>query len=103
MRAGPEGPAIARQDGGSVLNAVRRMLSRPSMNRSGRLARLVLCLALLPLIAAAAFTGTARVRAAEQVYFPETGLTLSNEHGFLDYWRAHGGLAQFGYPRTPEI
>ena len=41
--------------------------------------------------------------AAEVVYFPETGLTLSDEHGFLDYWRANGGLAQFGYPRRPEV
>lgn len=62
-------------------------------------ARLLLALLFLaPLLAPA---GPAR--AAESVYFPETGLTLSNEHGFLDYWRAHGGLAQFGYPRTPEI
>jgi glucose/arabinose dehydrogenase len=40
---------------------------------------------------------------AEEIYFPETGQTLSDEHGFLSYWRAHGGLAQFGYPRTAEL
>ena len=32
----------------------------------------------------------------QQVYFPQTGHTLAAE--FLAYWRAHGGLAQFGYP-----
>ena len=31
-----------------------------------------------------------------QVYFPETGHNLGGR--FLDYWRANGGLAQFGYP-----
>ncbi|MGA7729740.1 MAG: PQQ-dependent sugar dehydrogenase [Chloroflexia bacterium] len=36
------------------------------------------------------------------ITFPETGVTLSNAHGFLGYWQAHGGLAQFGYPLTPE-
>lgn len=37
-----------------------------------------------------------------EITFPQTGMTLSNAHGFLDYWQAHGGLAQFGYPLTPE-
>jgi subtilisin family serine protease len=32
----------------------------------------------------------------ERVYFPETRHSLSAE--FLRYWRANGGLAQFGYP-----
>jgi beta propeller repeat protein len=30
------------------------------------------------------------------ILFPETGHTLSGR--FLDYWQAHGGLAQQGYP-----
>jgi hypothetical protein len=34
------------------------------------------------------------------VYFPETGHNLHT--GFRDYWEAHGGLAQFGYPLTEE-
>jgi beta-lactamase class A len=33
-----------------------------------------------------------------QVYFPETGHTVSGK--FLAYWEDHGGLAQFGYPLT---
>ena len=37
----------------------------------------------------------------QRVYFPETGHTLA--YGFLDYWRANGGLARFGYPRTEEF
>jgi glucose/arabinose dehydrogenase len=63
----------------------------------------VRCLLLALLVAPlAAVARPARGAAAESIYFPETGLTLSDEHGFLSYWRAHGGLAQFGYPRTPE-
>lgn len=31
-------------------------------------------------------------------YFPETGHWLRDE--FLAYWDSHGGLAQFGFPRT---
>jgi glucose/arabinose dehydrogenase len=45
--------------------------------------------------------GTAQ--AAESISFPQTGQTLSDDHGFLSYWRAHGGLAQFGYPLSPEV
>jgi spore germination protein len=37
----------------------------------------------------------------DRVYFSETGHTLA--YGFLDYWRANGGLARFGYPRTEEF
>ncbi len=35
------------------------------------------------------------------VYFPETAHNLHT--GFRDYWDAHGGLAQFGYPLTEEF
>lgn len=34
-------------------------------------------------------------------YYPETGHTVG--HGFLDYWRANGGLEVFGYPLSDEI
>src|SRR6476469_6888204 len=36
------------------------------------------------------------------IHFPQTGVTLSDTHGFLTYWQSHGGLAQFGYPIAPE-
>ncbi|HKP54809.1 MAG TPA: PQQ-dependent sugar dehydrogenase [Chloroflexia bacterium] len=39
---------------------------------------------------------------ADDITFPQTGMTLSDAHGFLSYWQSHGGLAQFGYPLTPE-
>jgi glucose/arabinose dehydrogenase len=42
-------------------------------------------------------------RAADSITFPQTGQTLSDAHGFLGYWQAHGGLAQFGYPLSPEV
>jgi glucose/arabinose dehydrogenase len=41
-------------------------------------------------------------RAAGDITFPQTGMSLSDAHGFLAYWQAYGGLAQFGYPLTPE-
>jgi hypothetical protein len=34
-------------------------------------------------------------------WFADTGHTLRGP--FLDYWRSHGGLAQFGYPLTEEF
>jgi len=34
-------------------------------------------------------------------YFPSTGHTLRGV--FRDYWQAHGGLAQFGYPITEQF
>jgi hypothetical protein len=34
-------------------------------------------------------------------YFEVVGHTLGG--GFRDYWRAHGGLGQFGYPLTEEF
>ncbi len=34
-------------------------------------------------------------------WFPETGHYVGG--GFWDYWNAHGGLSQFGYPLTDEI
>ena len=34
-------------------------------------------------------------------YFPQTGHNLHT--GFRDFWEAHGGLAQFGYPLTEEL
>ncbi len=36
-----------------------------------------------------------------QAYFAETGHNLGA--GFLAYWQAHGGLAQFGYPLSEVV
>jgi len=33
--------------------------------------------------------------------FPQTGHSIGG--GFRDYWEAHGGLAQYGYPLTDEF
>ena len=43
------------------------------------------------------------VAQASDITFPQTGMTLSDGHGFLSYWQTHGGLAQFGYPLSPEV
>jgi choice-of-anchor B domain-containing protein len=37
----------------------------------------------------------------DATYFNETGHNLGGR--FLDFWQAHGGLAQFGYPLTEEF
>jgi spore germination protein YaaH len=37
----------------------------------------------------------------ERIYFAQTGHSVA--YGFLEYWREHGGLARFGYPRTEEF
>ncbi len=34
-------------------------------------------------------------------YFPETGYKVGGE--ILNYWNRYGGLAQFGFPITPEV
>lgn len=38
---------------------------------------------------------------ADRRYFPQTGHTIA--YGFKDFWEAHGGLAEFGYPISEEF
>jgi glucose/arabinose dehydrogenase len=47
--------------------------------------------------------GAGRAQAGDEIKFPQTGFSLSDAHGFLSYWNAHGGLPQFGYPLSPEV
>src|SRR5947207_14288302 len=61
-----------------------------------------LCLAGLVLAPLAVVGNSAEKARAEEITFLQTGFTLSDAHGFLPYWRAHGGLAQFGYPLSQE-
>ncbi len=58
------------------------------------------CITLMMLVAL--LGGAQHSTAAGDITFPPTGQTLSDAHGFLSYWQAHGGLAQFGYPISPE-
>lgn len=37
----------------------------------------------------------------DSLYFPDTGHAV--EHGFLDFFKANGGVAQFGFPRTDAL
>jgi TolB protein len=64
---------------------------------SGRLPVIVALLILLPSLLAV--PGPAAVQ-ADSVTFPETGKTVKGL--FLEYWTAHGGLAQQGYPISGE-
>ena len=72
------------------------------MTRNNPNRRLVVLVATVAL--AALILGSARSPAAAQTAprtFPETGQTVQGQ--FLDYWDAHGGLAQQGYPITAEM
>ena len=42
-----------------------------------------------------------RPSANGEVLFPETGYKVGG--AFLAYWQTHGGLAQFGYPLSPQM
>jgi hypothetical protein len=42
----------------------------------------------------------AQASTIDRVYFSQTGHHLSNEFGFLDFWRSRGRLLLFGYPLT---
>ena len=42
-----------------------------------------------------------RPAANGEVLFPETGYKVGG--AFLAYWQTHGGLAQFGYPLSPQM
>ena len=65
----------------------------------------LLVAATLALLLAITGLGSSPVSAASlgpnRVYFSQTGHYLS--YGFLEYWRANGGLMQFGYPITEEL
>ncbi len=61
----------------------------------------ILLMALLLGVVGSGRTETAQ--AADSIFFKETNHSLSDEHRFLSYWNANGGLAQFGYPITDEI
>jgi len=59
----------------------------------------MLCASLI--VGLASPSSAAAATAPDRVYFSATGHYLS--YGFLDYWRLHGDLAQFGYPITDEL
>jgi peptidoglycan/xylan/chitin deacetylase (PgdA/CDA1 family) len=60
-----------------------------------------LAAALIVLAALLATSGTAAAEGPALVYFPATGHHVGD--AYLTTWRAHGGLAAFGYPLTEVI
>lgn len=70
---------------------------------SSRLALVWLAALLLTLSLGTVANWPVPASAADTIFFKETNLSLSDDHRFLSYWQANGGLAQFGYPITPEI
>lgn len=63
--------------------------------------RLILFVSVLALVLATSLFAIFPIRTASATYFPETGHSLEGQ--FKDYWGAHGGLAQFGYPLTDML
>lgn len=71
----------------------------PAFSRIYRAIQIVLLLAVL--VALAGFEGVHGNAQNAERFFPETGKTVDGR--FLEYWNAHGGLAQQGYPVSEEI
>ncbi len=82
------------------------MMTRKKTLNNRRASRLILC-AVCIAMAYPMTTPANRVHAevddqsGDSYTFPETGKSVSGT--FLQYWRAHGGLAQQGYPISGEI
>ena len=85
----------------------RSMSGRRTIVRIGVIAVLALAVAglLLVMPRAGYSAGAAQLAAppaqGDSHYFPETNHTVSGK--FWDYWQAHGGLAQQGYPISDEF
>jgi hypothetical protein len=62
--------------------------------------RTALRLAIVAIAIGLLWPGSAGAQGTPSQYFPETGYTVSGR--FLEYWRANGGLAVFGYPLTEQ-
>ena len=62
---------------------------------------LVLSLILTPISASAQTISSSDWSPPRTVYIPDTGQTIDGV--FLDYWRANNGIANYGYPITPEF
>ncbi len=86
----------------SSINNISSNLAGKKLKRQIGLGILGVTVAAL-ILSAVGPAATQTAQAAESVSFPQTGFSLSDEHRFLSYWNAHGGLAQFGYPITAEI
>ena len=81
--------------------------SSAALQRLGVALAIVLAVAVLP-----AFGGIALAQQAgganpsgwsppRTVYIPQTGQSIDGV--FLDFWRANNGIANYGYPITPEV
>jgi lipoprotein-anchoring transpeptidase ErfK/SrfK len=60
---------------------------------------LLLALLLIVLVAPTAIAPLARAQSSA-LYFPATGHHLTDNQGFLSFWRAHDGERLLGYPAT---
>lgn len=64
---------------------------------------LVVLLALLVTTARPSLARVQQQPSPQAVYFSQTGHTLDNRYGFLDYWRANGQHYRFGEPITEPL
>jgi hypothetical protein len=62
---------------------------------------LVLSLILTPVGVSVQTVSSSTWSPPRTVYIPDTGHTIDGV--FLDYWRANNGIANYGYPITPEF
>src|SRR5215213_7812967 len=98
---------------GNVGKMGKARTMKSSVSRMGRL-RTVLILSVMALVAtllplgvsvtaqqAVTSSGREPWSAPRTVYIPETGQSIDGV--FLDFWRANDGIANYGYPITPEI
>ena len=70
------------------------MRTRPSLSM------IVMLLTVLPALGVSNASATSLAQGASRT-FPETGKTVAGR--FLEYWDAHGGLAQQGYPISEQM
>lgn len=60
-------------------------------------------LSTFPLASGSSSYRTAVADAIDSVYFSQTNQRLTNQYGFLDFWRSQGQTLLFGYPLTGEF
>ena len=100
---------------GNVGKMGKARTMKSSVSRMGRL-RMMMVLSVMALVATLlplgagvsaqqAVTETSSGRqpwsAPRTVYIPETGQSIDGV--FLDFWRANNGIANYGYPISPEV
>ncbi|MCS6840035.1 MAG: murein L,D-transpeptidase, partial [Roseiflexus sp.] len=67
-----------------------------------RAARLILTALLITMVIFASAAVPVHAQATA-LYFPRTGHHVTDEHGFLSFWRSHDGPRTLGFPVTEAL